>query len=248
MTAMRLLTGAEYIAWTDFYSSAIKALLTAIGDEDTAASAIGYACEVRDAITELDEAEDFDVTIDLLPAAGQVITALALESALQSRFSGWNSAVRNHVNEDLGTWLTAEAAGRVSHYWKRSGDTSIPAVNCFPPLTVLRTVAVTGSGTSTQVAGSAVDSTKYGGGQVALRALNQSIGAASIVATLTGVDAGGSARTWTCTIPNGTAQDAVTNAAGTGCTTAVSVSAITFTGGTNGDDFDCIVIEDRTIT
>lgn len=248
MTTQRKMTGAEYLAMVDDYSSSIKAALAATGTEDAAGTAAHYASHVRDTVTAFAAADEAELTADLIDAAIAVVAAWEVESYLASRFASFNSSVRSHLATDLNAWLILQAAGRVSHWWRRGGDTAISPVNVFPPETVLRSVAVTGSGTSTQVAGTAVSTTLYGGGQVALKAKNQQIGAADIVATLTGIDAAGDARTWTCTIPNGSAADTVVNAAGTGVTTGVSVSAITFTGGTNGDDFDAIVVEDRVIT
>jgi hypothetical protein len=247
MTTQRLLTVAEYIGFVDDYSSGIKALLTAVGDEDTPTSMVAYAAAVRDTVVAFAEPDEADITQDLIDGVINTIAAIGREAAIAQYFAPFNSAIRQHIGQDLSTWLEADGT-RVPHWWKRAGDTGITPINCFPPETVLLTVAVTGSGTKTTVAGAAVDQTKYGGAQVALKVINQSIGAASIVATVTGVDAAGAARSWTATLTNGSAQGTVVNCAGTGNNNGVSVSAISFTGGTNGDDFEVVTVEDRTIT
>lgn len=247
MTTQRKITGVEYLAMVDDYASSIKATLAATGTEDDAGTAAHYASHVRDQVTAFAAADEAQLTADLIDAAIAVVAAWTLETSLAARFSQFNSAVRSHLGTDLNAWLILQAAGRVSHWWRRGGDTAISPANVFPPETILRSVAVTGSGTSTQVAGTAVSTTLYGGGQVALKAKNQQIGAADVVATIVGVDAAGVARSWTCTMPSGSAADTVVNAAGTGVETGISCSAVTFTGGTNGDDVDVIVVEDRVI-
>jgi hypothetical protein len=248
LTTMRKMTGLEYITWTDLFSSAIKAVMAVTGDEDAPGTAAAYAAEVRDAITALAEPDEFQLTVDLLPAAGAAVTAWQLESTLAARFGQFNSAVRAHLAQDLNAWLTSEAAGRVSHWWRRGGDTSMSPANVFPPETVLGTVAVTGSGTRTFTAGAVVPTTLYGGAQVAVRVINQAIGAAGINVTVTGLDATGTSRTWTGTISAESAEGTVVNLAGTGVTAGIAATACTITGGTNGDDFEIITVEDREIT
>lgn len=248
MTVMRKITGLEYLTWADYLSSAIKAVMAVTGDEDTPGSAAYYAMQVRDEITALAEPNEYQITVDLLPAAGAAVTAWQVASALAARVSQFNSAVRSHLAEDLNAWLISEAAGRVSHWWRRGGDTSISPANVFPPETILGTVAVTGSGTCTFTAGAAVPTTLYGGAQVAVRVTGQTVGAANIGVSVTGLDSTGTSRTWTGTIPAESEVSTVVNLAGTGVTAGVSASACTVTLGTNGDDFEIITIEDRDIT
>jgi hypothetical protein len=249
MTTQRKMTTAEYLALTDDYSSSIKVALAATGTEDDAGTAAHFASHVRDTVTAFAATDEAQLTADLIDAAIATVQAWELESTLSNRFSQFNSAVSTHLGEDINTWLTDHAGGsRVSHYWKRGGNTALLAAHCFPPQTVLRTVAVTGSGTSTQVAGSAVSTTLYGGAQVALKVTHETVGAANIVATITGLDSTGTSRTWTATIPSGSIVGTVVNCAGTGVTDGVSASAVTFTGGTAGDDFTVVTVEDRVIT
>jgi len=242
-----MLTPAEFISdIADPCAREAAVLLTAIGDEDTGATAAYLARLVRDAIGAFNQSDEYQIQIDLLGPAGAMVTAVTRESSLANYFADMRAAVNRHVGGDMGAFLTGGAV-RVHSLYKLCVDTSVPAANVFPPITTLGTVAVTGSGAGTFTAGTAVDTAKYGGAQVALKVINQSIGAASISATVTGLDTTGATRTWTATITNGTAQDTVVNLAGTGVTAGVSVSAVTFTGGTNGDDFELVTVEDRTL-
>jgi hypothetical protein len=246
MTTQRQLTCAEYIDMTDDYSSAIKVLLTAFGAEDDAGSAAEYATLVRDTVTAFALEDEAQLTADLIDAAITVVATMEAETQIASRFASFNAAVRQHLGEDISAWLTAGAAGvRVSHWWKRGGDTNITPANVFPPETIALQVAVTGSGTRTLTAGTAVNTVKFGGGQICARVTDDTVGAADIVMSVTGVDSTGAARTWTGTIPSGSTVGTEVNLTGTGSDAAVSASNCTFTGGTNLDDFDLVILEDR---
>ena len=162
MPAQRLLTQAEYIALTDDLARMINVLLTAKGVEDTPACAAAYAAAVRNTITAFADPDEADITVDLLPAAIALVTAVERESEVASLCSGFNSAIISHLGQDLNTWLTAGAL-RVHHLFRRGGNTTIQPVNVFPPATILGSMAVTGSGAGTFTDGQAVSTSLYGG-------------------------------------------------------------------------------------
>jgi hypothetical protein len=246
MPTQNVLSAAQYITLTDKLALACQYLLAAVGDEDASGTAAYAARLARDVVVDLTGSANFQITADLATPTGSIVTALARENTLASYFSEFNGAVNRHIGGDIGAFLTAGSV-RVHSLVKRCVNTAIPAANVFPPITTLGTVAVTGSGAGTFTVGTPVDTAKYGGAQVALKVINQPIGAASVVATVTGVDATGATRTWTGTLTNGATTGTVVNLAGTGVTAGVSVSAVAFTGGTNGDDFEVITREDRTL-
>lgn len=240
--AQRLITVAEYIAWTDMLAEAIQVLFTAKGDEDTPDTSAYHCATMRNAITALAAPDEADITVDLLPAAYNLVTAAARESDVAALFAGFNSAIVSHLGSDLNTWLTADGS-RVSHWWRRGGNTSILAVNVFPPVTTLGSFAVTGSGAGTYTDSDEVDTTRYGGAQIQLEVTGNPIGAASIDVTVTVLTAAGATVTKTGTITNGSLVGATVDL-GSAADRIVDVTTITISGGTNGDAFKVQTMED----
>lgn len=245
MPAQRLITPAEYITFTDHLARMINVLLTAKGVEDTPATAAAHAAAVRNAITALADPDDADITVDLLPAAIALVAAVERESEVASLSAGFNSAVITHLGQDLNTWLTASGL-RVHHLFRRGGNTAILPVNVFPPVTVLGSMAVTGSGAGTFTDGQAVNTSLYGGAQIELEVTGNPIGAADIVVTVAVTLANGTTSTRSGTIPNGSIVGA-TVALGEATDRIVNVTGVTFTGGTNGDAFRVQTVEDRSL-
>ena len=245
MPAQRTLTQAEYITLTDHLASMIGVLLTAKGDEDTESCAAYHAAAARNVITALAEPDEADITVDLLPAAISLVTAVERESEVASLSAGFNAAVTTHLGQDLNTWLTSGGL-RVHHLFRRGGNTAILPVNVFPPATVLGSMAVTGSGAGTFTDGQAVDTALYGGAQIELEVTGNPIGAADIVATVAVVLASGETDTIEGTIPNGSTVGTKV-ALGTSDDRVVNITGITFTGGTNGDAFRVQTVEDRSL-
>ena len=243
MPAQRLITQSEYIALTDSLARMIGVLLAAKGDEDTPATAAAHAAAVRNTITALDQPDEADITVDLLPAAIALVTAVERESEVAGLSAGFNAAVMSHLGQDLNTWLSSGGL-RVHHLFRRGGNTTILPANVFPPVTVLGSMAVTGAGAGTFTDGQAVDTARYGGAQMELEVTGNAIGAADIVATVTAVLANGTTDTRTATIPNGSIVGAKV-ALGTSADRIVNITGLSFTGGTNGDTFRVQTIEDR---
>ena len=134
---------------------------------------------MRNAVTALDEPDEADVTVDLLPAAIALVNAIELESQVSSLFAGFNGAVTSHLGGDVNTLLAAQGL-RVHHLWKRAGLTTLLAANVFPPVTALGSFAASGAAAGTYTDGSAVDTTKYGGAQIEGEVTDGGIGNASI--------------------------------------------------------------------
>ena len=245
MPAQRLITQAEYIALTDDLARMINVLLTAKGVEDTPACAAAYAAAVRNTLTAFAEPDEADITVDLLPAAIALVTAVERESEVSSLCAGLNSAIISHLGQDLNTWLGAGAL-RVHHLFRRGGNTAIQPANVFPPATILGSMAVTGSGAGTFTDGQAVNTSLYGGAQIELEVTGNPIGAADIVATVACVLAGGTTENRSGTIPNGSSVG-FKLALGSAADRIVNITGITFTGGTNGDAFRAQTIEDRSL-
>lgn len=235
MTTQRKLTVAEYIAITDLYAQAGGYLITALGDEDTAASAIGKAAAVRDLIVAFADPDEADITNDLIGAVIGVVTALGTPATLATFFSRANAAVVGHLGTDLNAWLTADGT-RVHPDFKRACNPNISAVNTFPPVTVLGTYAVSGSGAGALTDGDAVNTTLFGGAQIELEVTGGAIGAASITVTVVGTTASGSSITKTGTIDSGALVGAKFDV-GIGSDRYVDVTSVTITGGTTGDAF-----------
>ncbi len=245
MPAQRLLTYAEYLSMTDKYAKAIQYLLTAKGDEDTAATAAYQARLTRDQLVAFAAVDEYKITADLDDAVGAVVTAIERESDLVSYFANFNSSVLGHLAQDLNTWLTIGAL-RVHHYWRRGGNSSIQAANVFPPVTALGSFVVSGAGAGTYTDGAVVDTTLYGGAQVQLEVTGNPIGAANITATVSCVHASGTLEDIVGVIPLGSIVGAKV-ALGDAADRVVNVTNIAITGGTAADAFKVQTMEDRTI-
>lgn len=245
MVAQRTMTATEYITWTDYLAQAIEVLLTAKGVEDSAATAAAYAAAMRNAITALPDPDEADITVDLLPSAIALVAKIELESQVSSLFAGFNSAITSHLGSDVNTLLSA-AGLRVHHYWKRAGNTALLAANCFPPVTILGTFAVTGAGAGTFTDGSSVDTAKYGGAQIELEVINQEIGAANVDVTVTVTLSDGSSDTRAGQIPSGSIVGATVQL-GASSDRIIGITNVTVLLGTNGDDFQVQTVEDRTL-
>lgn len=243
MTEQRQLTVAEYIAMTDILAQAGGYLIAALGDEDTAESSIGKAALVRDYVTAWAEPEDAQVTADLINPVIAVVEALGRPSTLATFFAQFNSAVLNHLRQDVNAWLTADGT-RVHPDFKAACNPGISAVNTFPPLTVMGTYEVTGSGKGTFTDGAAVDPTQHGGAQLELEVVDGAIGGESIIVTVVGTTASGSALTKTGTITDGAEVGAKFDV-GLGTDRYVNVTSVTITGGTVGDKFKIQTKPDR---
>lgn len=235
MTTQRALTVAEYIAMADLYADAGGYLIASVGDEDTAASAIGKAAAVRDLVTAFADPDEADITADLINPVIAVVEALGRNSTFSTFFAQFNSAVIAHLGEDLNAWLLADGT-RVLPNFKLACNPNISAANTCPPVTELGTYAVTGSGEGTLTDGDAVDTALFGGAQVEVEVTDGTVGAADIVVTVVGLTAAGASITKTATITNGSIVGTKFDV-GLAADRYVDVTSVTITGGTNGDAF-----------
>jgi len=123
-------------------------------------------------------------------------------------------------------------------------------VNVFPPVTVMGTFAVSGSGagTWTEDPGSEgeIDTALYADAQLECEVINQPVGAQDIVVTVIGTNRLGGAESHGSTIPNGSIVGTKV-AVGTADDRFAKVTNVTITGGTAGDDFQVQSKEDRTL-
>ncbi|MBN1630031.1 MAG: hypothetical protein JW990_09720 [Thermoleophilia bacterium] len=249
--SQRTMTANEYIAWTDILSQGIQVLLTAKGTEDDAGSAAAFAAAFRNEITALGDPDEAEVTADFIDVAIALLTEIERESAIQTLFSRFNSAVTSHLGSDVNTLLT-NASLRVHHFWKRAGNLTILAANAFPPVIVMGTFAATGSGAGTWTddpdTEGEIDTSLYGAAQLEVEVINQTLGAAAITVTVTGTDANGDELIKSSTeIPLesivGTKADV-----GVEADRFATVTSVAIAGGTNGDDLQIQTKEDRTLS
>lgn len=249
MPAQRLITQAEYITLADDVARMIQVLQTAIGDEDTPTTAAAYAAAVRNTITALADPGEAKMTIDLLPAARDMVTNVGNLARIATYVAGFNSALLSHLGSDLNTWLTVGGL-RVHPLFKQGGNASVLPVNVFPPVTVLATVAVTGAGAGTLTLDpttlSLINTALYGDAPLEVKVINQQLGASQIVMTVVGTDFAGVAQSHVATITSEAAENAV-YAVGTVSDRFARVTAVTFTGGTNGDDLQIQSKVDRSL-
>jgi hypothetical protein len=243
MPEQRLLSQAEYIELTDHYAQGIALLLTAKGSEDSPGTAAYHAAEARAAIVALAEPDEAILTADFIDATINTVTRIEREAEVASLFAEFNSAVIRHLDQDLNDWLSSGGL-RVSHWWRRGGNTIIEAANVFPPVTVLGSFAVSGAGEGTFTEGAEIDTTRYGGAQVALEVLEQATGVAAIDVSCTCRTAAGGTVTRTGQIP-GESAAGTTVELGTAADRIVEVTAIEITGGTAGDAFCVETLEDE---
>ncbi|MBN1320736.1 MAG: hypothetical protein JXA87_07845 [Thermoleophilia bacterium] len=243
--SQRQLTVAEYIAWTDLLSEAIKILFTAKGKEETPATAAYHCAAARNAITALEDPDEAKLTVDLLPAAMALVAKAELESDISSMFATFNSAVIGHLGANLNAWLQADGT-RVSHWWRRGGNVTISPVNVFPPVTTLGSFAVTGSGAGVYTDSDEVETDKYGGAQIQLEVTGNTIGAAAIEVTVNCITASGGTVQRVGSIPAASAVGFTVDL-GTSVDRIVDVTSITVTGGTNGDAFRVQTMEDARV-
>jgi hypothetical protein len=250
MPAQRLITQAEYIALTDNVARMIQVLQTAIGDEDTPATAAAYAAAVRNTITAFADPDEAKITIDLLIAARDMVTNVGNLARIATYVAGFNSAVLSHLGSDLNAWLTTGGL-RVHPLFRQGGNASILPVNVFPPATVLGTVAVTGAGagllTLDPTTLGRINSALYADAQLEVKVINQQLGASQIVMSLVGTDFDGVAQgPHAATITSEAAQNAVFEV-GTGSDRYARLISMTFTGGTAGDDLQIQSKVDRSL-
>jgi len=245
MPAQRLITQAEYISLTDNIARMVQVLEAAIGDEDTPTTAAAYAAAVRNEITALAEPDEAKITIDLLTSARDMVTSVSNLARIAAYVAGLNSAMLSHLGSDLNAWLSAGGL-RVHPLFRQGGNVSILPANVFPPVTILGSMAVTGSGAGTFTDGAAVATATYGGAQIELEVTGNPIGAAQIVATVACVTDSGATYDREETIP---AESSVGTKIplGTSADRVANITGITFTGGTNGDAFRVQTIEDRSL-
>ncbi len=235
MTTQRKLTVAEYLTFTDLYAKAVNELTVTLGDEDTVGTAAHEAKLVRDLIVAFTNPDEYKITADLIDAAGAVVDNILRLSALSSYFGVFNSAVRQHLGEDLNAWLSAEGS-RVHYLYKLAGDAALAPANVFPPVSQFGSYAVTGSGAGTFTAGPGINSSLYGGSRVEAEVTDAPIGAANINVSLTCVMEDGSPATKTGTIPSGSIVGAKIDLGQAG-DKVIQVTAVTITLGTAGDKF-----------
>jgi len=239
------MTAAEYITWTDICCQAINVLLIAKGDEDTPASAAGYAADLRDAITALDQPDEADITIDLLGTVQAMVEAMTLESSVSQLFSAWNSAITRHLAGDVNDLLNGDP--RVHYLWRQAGNLSMDAENVFPPVTILGTYVVSGAGAGTLTkVNNGTTGTNYAGAALEVKVINQQLGASEIVMTVNGTNFSGGALSKTATIESGAAMDSVHDV-GVSTDWFKTITTVTITGGTAGDDLQIQTKVDRTL-
>jgi hypothetical protein len=246
--SQRIITPAEYIAFTDILAQGIQILLDAKGIEETPATAAYYAADLRNTITAFALPDECEITLDLLPAASNLVAAMVLEGGLASLFYEFNAAVVSHIGTDLDTFLS-DALLRVHNLWRRGGNLAIAAENVFPPVTILGTVAVTGSGAGTLTMDPDTDgaiNTIYADAELEVKVINQQLGAAQIVLTVVGTNFLGGVETHTATITAEAAENAVFDV-GTSGDRYYTLTSVTLTGGTNGDDLQIQSKVDRTL-
>lgn len=243
MPTQRKITQSEYITLTDLYAQAIGALVEAIGDEDEAGTAAKFAADARATIVAWEDPDEAQMTADFIDAAIEVVTQIQRLSNLRTMFSAFNAAIIRHLGgtTDFNTWLAE--GDRVHYYFQQGGYSGFTNTNVFPPETELGTFAVSGSGAGTFTDGDAVDTTLYGGAQLAL-VTTSVIGAAGITVTLTVTDEEGEEGevegTITALSESGTVVEL-----GTAADRFVAVTDCEITGGTASDAFKIVSVEDR---
>jgi hypothetical protein len=225
--AQRIITPAEYIAFTDILAQAILELLTAKGLEETVGSAAYYAADLRNEITAFAQPDECEITLDLLPAASNLVEAMVLEAGTASLFYEWNAAVASHIGTDLDTFLS-DALVRVHHLWRRAVTSSGAGTLTIDPTT-----------------GGAIN-TDYADAELEVKVINQQLGAAQIVLTVVGTNFLGGVESHTATITAEAAMDAVFDIGAPG-DRYYTLTSITLTGGTNGDDLQIQSKEDRSL-
>jgi hypothetical protein len=243
--AQRLITETEYLGWTDEFAAAIDVLLTAKGDEGTSGTAAEFCADVRDAIVALDQPDEAKIEIDFLDTVDKLIDKVELVSEVAGYFSAFNSAVTRHLGESINDFLNG--AYRVHYFWRQGGNIGLDPENVFPPVTILGTYEVTGSGTGTLTKVNAgTTAAMYAGAALQVRVINQQLQASGITMTVNGTDFDGGAMSEDAVIDASAALDSVW-AVGASTDWFKTITTVTITGGTSGDDLQIETIEDRAL-
>jgi len=131
----------------------------------------------------------------------------------------------------------------------RSIGIYLKAAICFPPVTAMGSVAVTGSGTGTFTDGSAIDGNLYGPANCELEvtAAAGGPGTVSLVATVIGTDEDGNPVTGSATFSSASVGDKVDVTPDQAGKKFQDITDITFTGGANGDAFKIQSKVDRAV-
>jgi len=169
--------------------------------------------------------------------------AIAVGSLLSALYGPRLAALDRHVG-GIGAFLAANSARVATQF--RDLLWGVPPAQVFPPVVdPLASFAVTGAGAGTFTSNAVVDTTKYG--PAALQLVTTAlIGASTITVTLTLQLLNGTTVTKTVSIPNGTAN-ATTFVVDASAVAYTAVTAISITGGTNGDAFKVRSLLERTI-
>jgi len=191
------------------------------------------------AISAADASEAQSPLTNLAGVANDARTNFAPSVFIKDRLQAIVQGLINECDANLGDYLNDNDL-RVHYsfgdlFYYVTGLRLSPISVVFPPVQIVAHI-VRGASTWTFTGGTAVDTTKYGGAQLRLRA-KSIIGASDCVCTLTCVKADGSSEQRSATMPQASAVDTYVDV-GSASNLYVSVSAISVTGGTNGDDID----------
>lgn len=266
--ANELLKLADAQAIFDSIAKQYQLVLAAIGEAADANTFNKGADNARaDVLTHTTDDSNLWLAADLGDAAIDFVTATVMSTSAAyfmapaldfMRAIERHAVKRNADYSDVNDWMAG--VGLKVHPYCRSIFTKISAEHVWP-LTLETTTGtldsgnevadlgvydITGSGAGTWTAGTAIVTTTYGDGLIKIIATGGAIGAGSdIVLTITGTDYDGSTVNTTATMPAGSAENTEVDVASS---RFVSITSVTNTNGTSGDQITFRPRDDRAPT
>jgi hypothetical protein len=246
-----MLSGAELRAVLDSIAYEKSLLDTAVGATGTAATIL-YAQQANvDRIAGYDESviqalhKPFVETKNLMDAFKLSIPT--------KRIRAVDAHLREEAGQGIDDYWTAEQYGsyridsRAAELCRACGI-QLSAANCFPPVTVMGSEAVTGSGAGTFTPGTDIDANLYGPADCELIVTAVGGASVSLVAAIIGTDENGAEVTGTATFSSAALGDKVDVTPDQTGKQFQTITNITFTGGASGDAFNIQSKVDRAVT
>lgn len=225
----------------DVYARQYDLMATLLGTDEVTADTWRFgAKKVWDiALAGADAAEAQSPLTNIAGVANDARVAFAPATFVKERLQSQIQGLQAECDGSIGTFLNDNTI-RVHPsfgdlYFYVAGVRLSPIAVVFPPVQVLAHI-VRGASAFTYSAGTAVDTTKYGGAQLRLRAKTV-IGGADCVLTLTCQKADGGSEQQVVTMPSTSAIDTYVDV-GSASNIYTAVTNITATGGTNLDSID----------
>jgi len=236
---MAALTGAQLKTELDNIAYQKSLLDTVIGTTTTAATILYAMQQLVDRVGGYDE----EIKRDLANISSEIKNTMAAFKLLLDHklLRAIDSHLREEHKKGIDDFWTDEnyptyrIASQVAELCRAIGI-DLSAVNCFPPVTIMGTEVVSGSGAGTFTDGDLIDGNKYGPANCELEVLVAAT-TVSVVVTITGNDKSGNEVTGTAEFSTAAVGDKVDVTPDQAGKKFQDITNMTFTGGAATDSW-----------